>query len=308
MEKTNILVKEPRKSTNILLKKARKKYFSYHLAINLYRLKKPLEKSYQNTLHCSSILYQEGNKIITKYCKNRWCLVCNSIRTAKLINGYLPSINEFLTPYFVTLTVPTCASDKLSRRIKKMQEVWAKLINISKYYKIGLKGIKKAECTVRPDGQFHYHFHIILEGQEQAKWLITNWLKYTKEMGSRKPAQDMRPLKNLVGGALELFKYFTKILVKDKTTGKSYVDYNGLDIIFTALQKQRIYSTFGGIKSIPEEVANITSQDIKDSDKIFWIYQSSLYDWIDENTGELLTGYIPTNSFKQLLNNKKTSK
>jgi hypothetical protein len=161
-------------------------------------------------------------------------------------------------------------------------------------------GIKKSECTVRPNEQFHYHFHIILEGEEQSKWLITNWLKYTSDnMGAKRPAQDMRRLSSLNGGALELFKYFTKIIAKDKN--KSYVDYVGLNVIFEALKGHRTYSTFGGIKSISEEVENITSKDIENSEKIEWIYQSSLYDWIDENTGELLTGYVPSKSLQKLV-------
>lgn len=292
------------KNTKNLVKKARKKYFSYHLAKYLYKLKKPLEKSYKNTLYCASILEQEEGKITTKYCKNRWCLVCNSIRTAKLINGYLPVINEFKEPYFVTLTVPTCGKRDLHNRIKKLQEIWTKIVKVGYKHKIGLKGIKKAECTVRPNEQFHYHFHLILEGEQQAKWLITNWLKYTKDIGSKRPGQDMRPVKNLDNGALELFKYFTKIIVKDKDKGRTYIDYEGLDIVFTALKGQRIYSAFGGVKSISEEVEDIKAEDVFNSEKITWFYQKDLYDWIDKNSGELLTGYMPTKSFKKLVENK----
>jgi len=76
--------------SEILLKRARAKYFSTPLAINLAKLRSPLEKSYRNTVYCSATLSQEDGKIVGSYCGNRWCMVCNRIRTARAIHRYLP--------------------------------------------------------------------------------------------------------------------------------------------------------------------------------------------------------------------------
>lgn len=293
------------KNKQILLKKARKKYFSYRLAYNLYALNSSLQKSYKNTLYCASILIQQNGQISTTYCKNRWCLLCNSIRTAILINGYMPIIKEFKEPYFVTLTVPTCSEGVLKSRIITLQLIWTKINKLAQRHKISFKGIRKAECTLRPDEQYHYHFHVILEGKAQATWLISRWLEYTKHIGARRLAQDMRAVESLKGGSLELFKYFTKIL--SKHNGKSYIDYKGLNVIFEALKGHKIFNSFGGIKAISEDLGQIKAQDIENSECIVWEYQRDLWDWLDKNTGEILTGYEPADELKNLLNSLNKS-
>ena len=52
------------------------------------------------------MLLQEGGKLSAKYCGNRWCLVCNSIRTAKLFAAYGPTLRSWEDAHFVTLTIP----------------------------------------------------------------------------------------------------------------------------------------------------------------------------------------------------------
>ena len=90
--------KKFKRNIDSLKKRARAKYISRALVLELTKLDSPLKKSYWNTWHCSNILYQEGKKITTKYCNNRWCLVCNRIRTGKLIAGYLPVMKAMKQP------------------------------------------------------------------------------------------------------------------------------------------------------------------------------------------------------------------
>ena len=94
---------------SVLLRRARAKFLSKALAKQLLKANpdSKLFKSYRATLSCSSVLQQNGKKLTTLYCKNRWCAVCNRIRTAKLIGGYSEQLEEFKEPYFVTLTKKT---------------------------------------------------------------------------------------------------------------------------------------------------------------------------------------------------------
>ena len=64
---------------SILIKRARAKYFTLGLMFGLVELKSELKKSYWNTYYCASTIEHDGNKLKSKYCKNRWCLVCNRI-------------------------------------------------------------------------------------------------------------------------------------------------------------------------------------------------------------------------------------
>lgn len=51
-----------------------------------------LIKSYKNTFFgcADTLLVADNENLTTTYCKNRWCGVCNRIKTAKSINAYLP--------------------------------------------------------------------------------------------------------------------------------------------------------------------------------------------------------------------------
>src|ERR1700749_731541 len=73
-----------------LLKKAKRKALTVFLSTKLIELNNHNIAAYRNMYYCNSILNQEGQELKTAYCKNRFCLVCNAIKTANLINGYLP--------------------------------------------------------------------------------------------------------------------------------------------------------------------------------------------------------------------------
>ena len=76
------------KPLQTLTRRAKAKFLSNAINFPLIDLKSPLKKSYWQTWHCTSVLLQEGQKITSQYCNNRWCIVCNRIRTAKMINKY----------------------------------------------------------------------------------------------------------------------------------------------------------------------------------------------------------------------------
>ncbi|MFD0963828.1 hypothetical protein [Pseudofulvibacter geojedonensis] len=78
-----------------------------------------LEKSYWNTYYCQQNIFTADGRLYGKYCKNRFCTLCCSIRKAELINKYYPVIKNWEEPYFVTLTVKACKADKLKLYIKK---------------------------------------------------------------------------------------------------------------------------------------------------------------------------------------------
>src|ERR1035437_2148495 len=88
-------VKPPENLQSVILKKrARSKFVANALSLALVDTKSELNQSYWNTWHCNETLTQHGNKITARYCNNRWCNTCNRIRTAKLMNGYLPALKK----------------------------------------------------------------------------------------------------------------------------------------------------------------------------------------------------------------------
>lgn len=284
-------------------KRARKKFTSLAIATHLAEENpdSPLFKSYERSKHCMETLTPNGEgRLTAHYCKNRWCPVCQSIRIAVLINGYKPQLEKLKDPYFVTLTRPTCTAEGLPWQIKKMGEVWAKIKHRKKIRSV--PGIRKAECTTRPNGMYHYHFHIIIEGKENAEYLIKSWLELNPD--SDRKAQDMRPAD--CSSMIELFKYFTKLLAKDKAGNRHMMDYKRLDVIFRALSGKRIYQPFGGLSMVSEEIED---EDLKATREIAeQVYQWVMNDWYGTEAGDALTNYEPSQSLIKLLSIEATLK
>jgi hypothetical protein len=287
------------KDKTILLKRARQKYISYGLSsqLNFDNPDSPLKESYFGSMLCCDLIRQEGIKLETSYCNQRWCLVCNRIRTARLISGYLSEIQAFEDPYFITLTKKTVYAEHLPASISFMAAAWRKITDMARKSRTNFKGIRKAECTIRPSGKYHYHFHLIIEGKENAEWLIARWLKLMKGAAIRTP-QDMRVADD--NSLKELFKYFTKLTTKGPNGKKVMMDTKRMDVIFQAMRGKRVFQPFGGVRIVTEEIEKMIGEEYEHLDGGFHLWKWYGEDWISE-LGECLTGYIPTEGFEEII-------
>lgn len=279
-----------------LQKRARAKAFTNSYLFDLIDLKSPLNKSYWNTYHCSKTILQEGTKISAKYCNNRWCLTCNRIRTAKIINGYHSSISEFKEPQFVTLTIPNVKAKDLKASIEQMNKGLMNCRrNLKKTFKIDLKALRKYESTYnKRTNTYHPHFHLIVDGLDTSNKLVNQWLKQFPTADIK--GQDVRPANE--NSLIELCKYFTKIISKDN-------DYNpkALDIMFRAVRGKRTFQPIGIKKDVSEDIEDIQSQEVTfilPANEI-WGYEKSIYDWVTAD-GELLSEYTPTKKDLKVIN------
>lgn len=294
-----------------VLKKARKKYFSYGLAINLAN-KNPnssLYHSYINTLACAKhIFVDEKGKAHSKYCKNRWCPLCQSIRIAKLIEGYKNQLEQFKELYFVTLTRPTVPAEELEDQRKKMLCAFKKIRNSRIFQKSNWSGIRKAECTIRPEGRYHYHYHVLINSKEGAEFLVSRWLTLNPDADIK--AQCIEKVNRNgrgtdKGSLLEIFKYFTKLIAKVKSengTEKPYISYTRLNVIFEFMKGQQVFKPFGSLKPVYEDFGDdelVAELDIEQANSI-WRWATS--DWFNIDTGELLSGYEPASKLVELIN------
>lgn len=288
------------------LKKARKKYFSYGLAINLAN-KNPesiLYHSYVNTLACADQLFvDENGKAKSKYCKNRWCPLCQSIRIAKLIGGYKTQLEQYPELYFVTLTRPTVPADGLKAQRVQMYDSFKK-IKDSMFFRRGkYSGIRKAECTIRPNGHYHFHFHVLINSKAAAEFMVERWLKLNPE--STIEAQNIREVdKSNDRSLLEIFKYFTKLIAKLKNqdgTEQAYISYTRLNVIFEFMKGQRVFQPFGSLRPVEEDFEDEDLEADLDIEQANSIWRWSVSDWYNIETGELLSGYEPASRLVDLL-------
>lgn len=289
-----------------LKKKQWSKYVSKGISLSLmhFNPKSKLFKSYKNSTYCAeTLLTNEVGKIHTTYCKNRWCLTCNRIKTARLINAYLPQLEELFQPVFVTLTLPTVLGKDLPIRIAEMEKEWRLIYQVTKKVKFkkqyqNFKGIRKAECTIRPGGLYHYHFHFIIDGWAEGEWLIAQWQKRFPE--ANRLAQDIRFADEF--SFKELFKYAFKSEVKsnNKNNAKRY------DIVFNALKGKRTYQAFGGIRAIEEDFdENELTDSIVLEGMANRIFKWCVDDWFDKTSGEALVGLAIPDKVKKLVDYPK---
>lgn len=279
-------------------KRAHKKYMSSRIAANLSAKNphSPLHKSYERSKHCMEILTpspEADGRLIAHYCKNRWCPVCQSIRTAILINGYGPQIKNMKEPYFVTLTRPTVKANGLPEQIDFMTKTFRRIKSRKKMRNVDM--LRKEECTLRPFGYYHFHFHVIVDGKENAEYLLTEWLKLNPESVRR--AQDCKPFEK--GKEIELFKYFTKLIAKDKNNKTCRLDYRRLDVVFLALRGRRTFQNYGNVRAVNEEINDEDLKATRDVAKQAYMWITN--DWVGMEEGDLLTGYKPNDTIKSLM-------
>jgi DNA-damage-inducible protein D len=297
------LVTDP-KDIGFLGKRARAKTFTAPLSVKLASLNSDLKKSYWNSYYCNDSLTQEGNKITGKYCNNRWCSVCNRIRTAKLIQGYNVPLSELEDKQFVTLTLPNCEGIELRKTIDFMLKTVKTIQDVIKMrHHRGkqdwqLVGIRKLECTFNhKTSTYHPHFHFLIEGEVAAKELVNEWLK--RVPGTSNKAQDVRKADK--GVETELFKYFSKIITKTEKGFTTFVE--PLDVIFTAMRGLRVFQPIGLKKDVSEDIEDIITEEISGIEEKFVDWKWFKHDWVDKSTGEVLTGNIPSDSMNRLIDN-----
>lgn len=280
-----------------LLKRARSKYISNGISLKLADLDTDLKKSYYNTYHCASALEQHDNKITGKYCNNRWCLTCNRIRTAKLINGYRQTLSELNEKTFVTLTIPNVSGNVLAETLDTMLKTFKDIQEVfRKRRKTPIIGIRKLEVTFNPERcDFHPHFHLVVSGYEVANEIVLEWLKRNETANIK--GQDVRQADD--NSIMELFKYFTKIVTKKS------VYISALDTIFSAMRNRRVFQPMGIEKNVSEDIEDIQAEVIEDLQfrEAVWTWIDS--DWVNPETGETLTGYTPSENVTTLINSIK---
>jgi hypothetical protein len=290
-------------------KRARAKFSQNNLLRHLAKLNSPLKHQYVESQFCSFTLMQSGHTFTAKYCKQRFCKICNRIRTSKLMQGYDKAIKAMIQPQFVTLTIENVPGEKLRETIKTMLSDIRKIQDLRRKNKQKLiKGIRKLECTYNPDrDDYHPHFHFIIESKEQAEELKKAWLE--RNNTALEYLQNIKDAEN----PIELFKYFAKLtskrgddikIIKGKKVIREEWHYPvALDLIFVSIQNIRIIQPMGGIKMVSDEIEEIESVENVESenDETVWMWKKVgtnkeryTYDWVNIFTGELLTGYEPT--------------
>ena len=268
-------------------------------------------KSFWNTYYCQNRVYSMDGRYYGKFCKNRFCTICSSIRKADIINRYLPIIKTWAGPYFVTLTVKACKLNNLKVILKGMMKAMQQII--AKYRKRNLRGkgikligIKSLECNFNAVKRtYNPHFHLIVANKEIALTIMTEWLmKWTVHYASGS-SQHKRPIKNLERDLVETIKYGSKIFTepditkKVKGVGNRDIYAAALYNIFEAMKGLRIFERFGF--DLPLESSKKATGARVAENYAEWVYIPQFHDWLNTENELTLTGYVPSNELLNLL-------
>lgn len=295
------------KTINDLKKRARSKWYTNSVVSKLkYLPDTKLKKYYSHAWNCNCKLYQDGKKLSSRWCNTRVCHMCNTLRTAKLMNGYISQFKELALLQFVTLTRKNCTKEELNDVVQDMLKKASLIIRyIREHLGIDINGIRKLEITYNATTDtYHPHFHFLVDNNT-GQILVDEWLKRNEGIAQREgydykkkkmvSLQDIRTAdKNCLN---EIFKYTTKIATHKK--GELVYYLNALNTIMEAMYKKRSFQTFGKIKKVNEEIneEELNAQeyiDLKDTEGMIieWYWMED--DWYNLDM-ECLTGYKPPN-------------
>ena len=269
------------------------------------------EKSYWNTYHCQSKVTSANGLLYGKYCKNRFCTLCLSIRKADIINRYLPVIQTWESPHFTTLTIKACSKRNLNKMIDGMIRAFKRIKNNQRKRHqrgtgIEIIGVKSLECNFNPKTKtYNPHFHFIVPNKETADLLTAEWLKIWTPKFTNKLAQFTRPVRDTNLDLIEIIKYGSKIFTepdvkqKSKLRGNAFIYASALDNILEAMKGHRIFERFGfNLAKSEKQIAN-NIQLVTEYQN--WTYNASVSDWVNDEQDEVLSGYYAPEELIQML-------
>jgi len=268
---------------------------------------------YHHAFECSKAVEQHEGQLISKYCKSRWCIVCNRIRTAQRIDKYGPIFREWHRNggvHFVTLTVPNVKAERLADTVDEMvHQLKLCRRSIRRTHHIDYRAVRATEITYNEDrDDYHPHFHIAVRGRYAALALRDEWLKRWDEASPQ--AQNIRLWDGSKGALKELTKYCTKMIAPQKGERPPA---EALDTIFRVLHGRHIFRPVGFELSDYDE-AMVDWEEIEDMEELestlaafsephmsrMWWWDHDLGDWVDPDTGECLTGWEPSDEDRAL--------
>ena len=254
-----------------LVNRANAKFLTQELLLALVEIRKQglADKGINRALGCGSFIKVTQDGLKSRFCGNRFCLVCNRIRTAQLYAMYETPLKALPDLHFVTLTIKNPTKDKLKGSIQQMYRDFKLLKDALRKQKVKLLGLRKLEITYNDrENTYHPHYHLIISGQYEAENLVESWLDYN-ETASYK-AQNIKKADE--SALKELFKYFTKL--KSNNSYSEKITISALNHIINSIVKVRIFQPIG-IKAIkPPQKSPQMAQD--EPEPLF-------YDWIQDN-------------------------
>lgn len=208
----------------------------------------------------------------------------------------------------LTLTLVSPTAEDLPQTIDMMIKLFGMCAqSIKQTKKLEFQAVRKLEVTFNKEaGTFNPHIHAIVKGKEQAEAIKDYWLQKVNQRREDKSIEKCQSVVKCDNNTVkELFKYFTKLINDQMLYPKA------LDTIFRAMRSRRTFQAY-----LPKDVQRKIKQKCEDeeivldrstpaitrlNETILWDFIPEARNFVDKDTGELLTNYKPTETFERLL-------
>ena len=150
--------------------------------------------------------------------------------------------------------------------------------------------------------------YVLVKNKEMADIILSEWLGRYPVFHANKKGRHCRRVVDKQHDLLEMVKYGSKIFTEPDlkswpNKSRHYVYASALDNILSAMEGRRIFDRFG---------FNLTKSAYSDKGRIpkilidyeLWTFQPACADWVNLETGELLTGYQISRELKDILNHR----
>ena len=268
---------------------------NYAVLGSLMDLRSELYEHYKRASFCCNQIKKKDGKLVSLYCNSRACLVCNRIRTGKLLNEYAPLFKRLKDPYFVTLTKPTVEAVYLRDGIGETVKQFSRINDVLRKRGFKIDALRKIEVTYTK-GKFHAHLHLIVDNELIALMLLKEWMKRNPD-SDRKGQSVKKANKESLA---ELFKYVSKPPIKKDGTLNAWA----LDRILCAMYRKKSLQAYGLFRSKPVS-EDVTPEDatllVEDQGHDLYVWDQSAFDWLSVRDKVPLSGHKPREKLIQFL-------
>lgn len=167
---------------------------------------------------------KKEKKVMTQalFCENRFCPICGKNKARKdavKLGAIMDCLKkEFSQAFlFLTLTVPNCKADELSRTITEMNKAFQRLVKRYAFKRLSNGFMRKLEVTFnRKRDDFHPHFHVLISVDrsyfKNPKQYLNHfdWLKLWQEAMRDSSIKMVNVKKAKDDVVLEMSKYMAK--------------------------------------------------------------------------------------------------
>jgi hypothetical protein len=252
-------------------------------------------KAYLHAVFCRHQIIQLDGIQSTTTCKERSCFQCSARKSAITIQKHIEEVKNWNDAHLLTLTRPNVKGLDLRTDAKNtIKEVGDIIIIINKDRK--RKGLPTIKCLRSYEvtanvvwNDYHGHIHALVSNLEDALEIRRRYLERNPQCDPT--WQDVQKADE--DSIYEVIKYATKAVALQDGK-KTPVPAEMLDTIFKSIKGIHLIRNHGyKMAEVPKERAPLKAWK-RETENIIWTWIQIMGDYIDLDTGDTLTGYVPS--------------